>query len=149
MTYPEYSPLQAPQDRSTLMNHMGKCRDKKTDVSIGHDDVIKWKHFPRDWPFVWEIHRSPANSPDKGQRCGALMCSLICAWINGWVNNRKAGDLRRHHAHYDVTVMVKISSGNSLEIIVSDVTALFLYSILFHIEAERKWLPFCRGYSFV
>ena len=24
---------------------------------------------------------------------------------NGWVNNRVAGDLRRHHAHYDVTVM--------------------------------------------
>ena len=34
-----------------------------------------------------------------------LMLSLICAWINVWVNNRKAGDLRRHHAHYDVTVM--------------------------------------------
>ena len=23
-----------------------------------HDDVIKWKHFPRCWPFVWGIHRS-------------------------------------------------------------------------------------------
>ena len=23
-----------------------------------HDDVIKWKHFPRNWPFVWGIHRS-------------------------------------------------------------------------------------------
>ena len=21
---------------------------------IYHDDVIKWKHFPRYWPFVWE-----------------------------------------------------------------------------------------------
>ena len=31
--------------------------------------------------------------------------SLICAWINGWVNNREAGDLRRHRAHYDVIVM--------------------------------------------
>ena len=26
-----------------------------------HDDVIKWKHFPRYWPFVREIHRSPVN----------------------------------------------------------------------------------------
>ena len=26
-------------------------------------------------------------------------------WINGWVNNRKAGDLRRHRAYYDVTVV--------------------------------------------
>ena len=34
------------------------------------------------------------------------MFSFICAWINGWVNNRDAGDLRRHRAHYDVTVIV-------------------------------------------
>ena len=32
-------------------------------VSHYHDDVIKWKHFPRYWPFVREIHRSPVNSP--------------------------------------------------------------------------------------
>ena len=32
-----------------------------------HDDVIKWKHFPRNWPFVRGIHRSPVNSPHKGQ----------------------------------------------------------------------------------
>ena len=32
-----------------------------------HDDVIKWKHFPRYWPFVRGIHRSPVNSPHKGQ----------------------------------------------------------------------------------
>ena len=25
---------------------------------ISHDDVIKWKYFPRYWPFVREIHRS-------------------------------------------------------------------------------------------
>ena len=28
-----------------------------------HDDVIKWKHFPRYWPLVREIHRSSVNSP--------------------------------------------------------------------------------------
>ena len=27
-----------------------------------HDDVIKWKHFPRYWPFVQGIHRSPVKS---------------------------------------------------------------------------------------
>ena len=36
----------------------------KTDNS--HDDVIKWKHFPRNWPFVCEINRSPVNFPHKG-----------------------------------------------------------------------------------
>ena len=70
-----------------------------------HDDVIKWKHFPRYWPFVWGIHRSLVNSPHKGQWRGALMFSLICTRINGWVNNGKADDLRRYRAHYDVTVM--------------------------------------------
>ena len=70
-----------------------------------HDDVIKWKHFPRYWPFVRGIHRSPVNSPHKGQWPGALMFSLIRAWIYGWVNNGEACDLRRHGAHHDVAVM--------------------------------------------
>ena len=43
----------------------------------------------------------------KGQWRGALMFSLICVWINGWVNNSQVGDLRRHHAHYDVIVMLE------------------------------------------
>ena len=63
-----------------------------------HDDVIKWKHFPRYWPFLRGIHRSPVNSPHKGQWRGALMFTLICVWINGWVNNREVGDLRRLRA---------------------------------------------------
>ena len=71
-----------------------------------HDDVIKWKHFARYWPFVWGIHRWPVNSPHKGQRRRALVFSLICAWINGWWNIHEAGDLRRHYTHYDVTVML-------------------------------------------
>ena len=70
-----------------------------------HDDVIKWKHIPRCWPFVRGIHRWPVNSPHKGQWRGALMFSLICAWMNGWVNNREPGDLRRYRAHYDVIEM--------------------------------------------
>ena len=31
-----------------------------------HDNVIKWKHFTRYWPFVLGIHRSPVNFPHKG-----------------------------------------------------------------------------------
>ena len=70
-----------------------------------HDDVIKWKHFPRHWPFVRGIYQSPVNSLHKGQWRGALMFSLLCAWMNDWVNNREAGDFRRHRAHYEVIVM--------------------------------------------
>ena len=69
-----------------------------------HIDVIKWKHFPRYWPFVQGIHRSPVNSPHKGQWHGAL----ICAWTNGWANNRGVGDLRHHRALYD---MINLNSG--------------------------------------
>ena len=57
----------------------------QTISKVCHDDVIKWKHFPRYWPFVRGIHRSPANSPHTGQWCGALAFSLIYAWINGGV----------------------------------------------------------------
>ena len=86
------------------------CRQWKTYAALHlltgfHDDVIKWKHFPRNWSFVRGIHRSPVNSPHKCQWREALMFSLICAWINGWVNNREAGDLRCGGAHYDVIVM--------------------------------------------
>ena len=98
-----------------------KCTNRQLDLptytqmyysrsSRGHhhlyDDVIKWNHFPRYWPFVWGIHRSPVSSPHKGQRRGALIFYLICAWINAWVNNCAAADLRRHRAHYDVIVML-------------------------------------------
>ena len=34
-------------------------------LNLLHDDVIKWKHFPRYWPFVRGIHWSPVNSPHK------------------------------------------------------------------------------------
>ena len=68
-----------------------------------------WRHqmetLPRYWPFVRRIHRSPVNSPHKGQWRGALMFSVICVWVNGWVNNREAGDFRRYRAHFDVIVM--------------------------------------------
>ena len=86
---------------------------KKATFWCGHNDVIKWKHFPRYWPFVWGIHRWPVNSPHKGQWRRALMFSLICAWINGWVNNREAGDLRRNRAHYDVILITSPVSQQS------------------------------------
>ena len=82
-----------------------------------HDDVIKWKHFPRYWPFVRGIHRWPMNSPHKVQWRDALMLLWSAPWVNGWVNNREAGDLRRHCAHYDVIVMSKRASNAKNEVI--------------------------------
>ena len=51
----------------------------KPRLDLSHEDVIKWKRFPRYWPFVWGIPRSPVNSPHKGQWRGALIFSLTCA----------------------------------------------------------------------
>ena len=82
----------------------------RTDLKPLHGDVIRWKHFPRYWPFVRGIHRSLVNSPHKVQWRGALIFYLICTQINGWVNNREAGDLRRHRAHYDVNLMLGVEN---------------------------------------
>ena len=77
-----------------------------------YDDPIKWKHCSHYWPFVRGIHRSPADTPHKGQR--TLMFSLICAWTNSWANNREdASDLRRHRAHYDITAMTNFEWQNT------------------------------------
>ena len=76
--------------------HSGRNVFQCTVTNLVHDDVIKWEHFLRYWPFLRGIHRS-----HKDQWRGVLMFSLIC----GWVNNREAGDLIRHRAHYDVIVM--------------------------------------------
>ena len=103
-----------PTDQYSLMKITDeRIWTEKASHSI-HDEVIKWKHFPRYLPFVRGIHRSPVNSPHKGQWRGVLMFSLICAWINRWVNNSEAGDLRRHRGHYDVTVIYWRACGHRL-----------------------------------
>ena len=106
----DWFPSQMSDHWCVIVVHMEKLLNKPLKCLFEmlwhlHDDVIKWKHFPRYWPFVRGIHRSSVNSPHQGQWRGALMFSLIYAWINGWVNNREAGDLRRYRAHYDVIVM--------------------------------------------
>ena len=94
------TPLYRVTNSKTCNNLMTHC--------IFYDDIIKWKYFPRHWPFVRGIHRSPVNSPHKDQWCGALTFSLVWAWTNGCVNNWDTGDLRHHRPHYDVTVMLHI-----------------------------------------
>ena len=74
---------------------------------LKHEDVIKWKHFH---VLALCAGNSPVTGEFPTQKPVTRMFSLILAWINSWVNNREAGDLRRHHAHYDVTLM-KASNG--------------------------------------
>ena len=132
-------------------------------MTILHDDVIKWEHFPRYWPFVQGTHRSPVNSPHKGKWRGALMFFFIYAWINGWENNQEAGDLRCHHTHYDITVIewhhlaskenvfyfvANIEPADCLALLgtkaAADTVSLHEYDLRtyvtdWHIEGERKY----------
>ena len=91
MTKKNYLPLVQIDEQVKIFQYQTK---------LVYDDVIIWNIFAL-LAFVLGIHRSPVNSPHKGQWRGALMFSLICA-LN---NNREAGDLRRHRAHYHVIVM--------------------------------------------
>ena len=92
--------------------------------TLTHDDVIRWKHFPRYWHFTRGIHRSPkllkltrigiqkcislpASSVNQRPVTRSFDVSLTCAWTNGSANNWGASDLRRHCAHCDVSVMNK------------------------------------------
>ena len=54
-------------DDQNLYNKTGvvEGKNQKIEYSNIHDDVIKWKHFPRYRPFVKAIHRSPLDSPHK------------------------------------------------------------------------------------
>ena len=55
----------------------------------------------------WHIRvRSCHGDITKARDAELIVFSLFCALINGWVNNGKAGNLRHHRAHYDVTVLI-------------------------------------------
>ena len=75
----------------------------------------------------------------QGQWRGALMFSLICAWIDGCVNNREAGDLRRHRAHYDVIVMIvsRLFRFRIMEIMVTYWMPRSYLKVVF--TAELRW----------
>ena len=74
-----------------------------------HDDVIKWKHFSRYWPFVRGIRRSPVDSPHKGQWRGAWIFSLICRLskqsISRWFETPSRSLWRHCHAECTLHAM--------------------------------------------
>ena len=84
-------------------------------VSVLYDDVIKSSQLLRYWPYVRDIHRAPVNSSHRGQWRGDLMFSFIYASINAGINNREAGDLRHHRAHWvfiGITEVSHMASGS-------------------------------------
>ena len=72
------------------------------------DDVIKWRHFPRYWPFVRGIH-PPVTGGFSSQRPVTRSIDVLfdLRLNKRWANNRDGGHLRCHRAYYDVTLMIK------------------------------------------
>ena len=77
-------------------------------VLRGSIHLVSWwrhqmEHFPRYWPLVRGIHRSPVNSPHKGG--DAELWSFLWYAPEPTDEQCRRGDLRRHITHYGVIVM--------------------------------------------
>ena len=102
-----------------------KVIEMRTFGVVSDENIVKMTAFLFEWS---PVHRAMMTSSNgniirvTGPLCGEfighrgipltkandaeLWCLLlICAWINALVNNREAGDLRRHRAHYDVRII--------------------------------------------
>ena len=106
-----------------------------------------WRHQMETFSSLLAI--CAGNSPVPGefhtQRpvTRGFVVSLICR-INGWVNNSEAGDLRRHRAHYDVTVMTRFMTParctlSVISIIFLDIEGAYIQVVHFSIAFNMKW----------
>ena len=73
-------------------------------ITGGHDDVIKWKHFPRYWPFVREICAVTGDFPAQ-RPVTRSFDDFFDLRLNKRLS-KQAGDLRGHRAHLNVIVML-------------------------------------------
>ena len=48
-----------------ILSSLPKRKNWHLKECIDYDDAVKWKHFPRYWPFVRGIHRASVDSPHK------------------------------------------------------------------------------------
>ena len=80
-------------------------------TALSHDDVIKWKHFPRYWPLWGE---SIGHRWILSQRAVARSCDVFFDLHPNkrFGKNQDASDLRRTGAHYYVTVITEITDGH-------------------------------------
>ena len=120
----------------------------------------KWQTWAWNfWVQTWWRHQMETfsaslaicagNSPVHGEfphtkaSDAELLCFRWSAWINGWANNREAGDLRRHCAHYVVTVMNNYWSTSwkiHYQGWVTKLNSLVLWFFHFFPELSKHWL---------
>ena len=70
-----------------------------------HDNFMRWRWFPRYWPFVRGIHQCLVDIPPKTSVTWALMFPLVLSLTDGWKNSQVVGDLIRHESHCDGILM--------------------------------------------
>ena len=69
-----------------------------------------WRHQMETFSMLLALCVGSSTVPGEfppAKRPVTRSCDVffICPWTNGWVNTRDGGDLRRHRAHYGITVM--------------------------------------------
>ena len=105
-----------------------------------HDDVIKWKHFPRYWTVMRGVHRWPTQRP---------VTRSFDVFIDLCLNKRQSKQSWgswRHRSHCDVTVMIIIYHFY-FTIIFANTNSLFCFqqNIPFNVITDRREMLIIRN----
>ena len=74
-------------------------------VSCWHAPLTWWRNQVETFSALLAICAGNSPVPGEVPAQRPVTQSFHVFWMNRWVNTRKAGDLRRYHAHYDVLAM--------------------------------------------
>ena len=78
-----------------------KCQSSKLLTFWGETPA----NSPHTEPVIWKAFPSSCKYDASVKQACYLEHRTVITSMNVWVNNGEAGDLRRHRAHHDVTVM--------------------------------------------
>ena len=72
-----------------------------------HDDVIKWRHYPRYWPFVWEFPTQRPVTPSFDVFFDLRLNKRLSKQSSGWWFETPSRPLWRHRNGNDATCVTK------------------------------------------
>ena len=129
------------------LNHVSK-KGMRGPWTVDHDDIIKWKHFPRYWSFVREFTGIPAQRPvtwsfdvffnlrlnkrlrkqSRGWWFETPSCSL---WRHCDVKHFTADDVTKWRKHFVVNITTQYIS-TLVGVISTSGSALVLCTFIFY-----------------
>ena len=68
---------------------------------VSHDNIMKWKCFPQNWPFVRGSHQSPIDSFHKDPVMQSFDVSFAVS-LNKLLDKQSASELRCHDTYVTV-----------------------------------------------